>query len=203
METPQHAPHRRRARIAPRRPDRARALLCALRHRAELHDLEHPPAAPEPRLPVQHRAAVLEPDRGRDRRHDRKPQRRQRHRGERDDRQIERPLVAIAPHRAAAAASVGLGIGHDGGSRAMTFPTFPRAPHPAVGAPASDRQVRSLLRSRQEHRPMRERSPRPGARRHGPPGTGPPRVVRRGRCQARARFSTVKMGMNRCRSRRP
>ena len=146
MEPAQHASHRRRARIAPRRPDRARLLFRAFGHGAELQDLEHPSAPAEPRLPVQHGAAVLETDRDRDRHPQRQPHREQRHCDERDDRQIEGALVALAvPRRAGPGRIVvshgGGVLGHGGGSCANQLSACSHirgqgaAPEPRHGCP--------------------------------------------------------------------
>ena len=100
MEAAKHPSHRRRARIAGRRPDGPAFRLRSHHHAPELEHLEHAAAEAEPRLVVHHRAAVLEPDRQRDRNRQQQPQRQQHRQREGDQRQVERAPVALAPpHR--------------------------------------------------------------------------------------------------------
>ena len=182
MEAAQHLSHRRRARIAGRRPDGPALRLRFHRHAPELEHLEHAAAEAEPRLAVQHRAAVLEPDRQRDRNYQRQPQRQQHRQREGDQRQVERAPVALAPpHRrrpppaGAPSSRAALPGAHQGrGSRPATTERGPQqATRGSVGA--------CMVRRRGDSPGGFGPGLEPGPARPGPVRPGPARSGRTGR----------------------
>ena len=102
MEPAQQPSHRRHPRVPPGRPDRPLAVLGAHDHRAELDDAKEAPATAQPRLAVQDGAAVLNPDRQRDRNPQHQPEGRQQQESRDRDRQVEGVLEAVV-HREALA----------------------------------------------------------------------------------------------------
>ena len=134
MEPAQQPSHRRHPRLPPGRPDRPRAVLGAHDHGAELDDAKDAPVAAQTRLAVQDGAAVLDPDRQRDRNPQHQPEGSQQQESRGGDREVEGPLKAVV-HREALAGTPAGGAPADHADRPLAsagvFPFAPGGPAPA------------------------------------------------------------------------